>query len=223
MFPYQSVYLQQVRHISMLSVLEYLHNSLSHSTKPKVKWSLSLVNLIFGYIADAFFRAELCPHTLLLMHFFQNSLTPSPHGCLTSPRGAEACQIHAAQIQRSDARLNHSVCQSAHSEVSRAALPTPGEHAFASFHIQSLHCKRARWFQCIVKRLYRYNFVFSEKRFTFNKKSNVLYVYKKYEVWTSTCHSAVCGGRMIFLCRIKSEECMKGESLLLNCIWKGSV
>lgn len=123
---------------------------------------------------------------------------------VTSHLPAARRRSHAAQIQRSDARLNHSVCQSAQSEVSRAARPTPGEHAFASFHIQSRHCKRARWFQCIVKRPYRYNFDLSEKQFTRWQK--------KYEVWTSTRHSVVCGGRMIYLCLTKSEECMKGES-----------
>lgn len=60
----------------------------------------------FGYIADAFLRAELCSHPPI---HFQHSLTQCPRGCLTSPRGGVPT---ALKYSSADARLTHWVCQS---------------------------------------------------------------------------------------------------------------
>lgn len=67
-------------------------------------WILFFLFFFLGTSLTLFFRAELYPHPPHI--HFQYSLIPSPHGCLTSPRGGVPTPL---KYSAADARLTHSV------------------------------------------------------------------------------------------------------------------
>ncbi len=89
---------------------------LSPPTVRKDTLSLSLVNLILGTLLTLSWGLNFA-HTLLI--HFQHSLTPCPHGCLTSPCVGVPKPL---KYSAADARLTHWVCQSVQwGKQSRAA------------------------------------------------------------------------------------------------------
>lgn len=92
----------------------------------------------FGYIVDAFLRAELCPHPPHTLPALVNSVSSSLSHI--SPRR----RAHAAQIQRYR-RAPYSFGLSERTlRQADPRFPRPGEHAFVSNHIHSRHCETAR-------------------------------------------------------------------------------